>query len=195
MPSGWDKSTIVKGYVFAHFFCFLAAMAKWFLVSVYFMSMLICSAQKQAVSYEQQRFCTNLNKVLESGRQENFESLTDMNERQSSMLPVPGYSIRLAPFETVYVDKDNRFVGKTMENMDSLSGLKRLEELKPLVAYCLDSTWKWAEVFEDDSTTTFFKEFKQLRATGPQFSISLAMDVVAPKLYTINLYIRRNRQR
>ena len=150
------------------------------------------TSTERTAAYEQQRFCSNLNKVLESGRQENFESLTGMNERQSSMLPVPGYSIRLAPFKTVYVDKDSRFVGRTMENMDSLSATKRLEELKPLVAYCLDSTWKWSEVPGDDSTTAFFNEFKELRATNPQFTINLAMDIVVPKLYTVNLYIRRN---
>lgn len=149
------------------------------------------SAERTA-AYEQMKFCSNLDKVLESGRQENFESLTGMNDRQSTLLPVPGYSIRLAPFKTLYVDKDSRFVGKTNENLDSLSAINRLEELKPFVAYCLDSTWKWEEVMDDDSATVFFKEFKQLRAVSPQFTLNLAMVVVAPKLYSVNLYIRRN---
>lgn len=156
--------------------------------------LVVLSAAAQNAAYEQQKFCSNLNKVLESGRQENFESLTDMNEKQSTLLPVPGYSIRLKPFGIVYVDKDSRFVGKTNENLDSLSALKRLQEIKPLVANCLDSTWKWTEVMGDDSATVFFKEFKQLRATSPDFVLNIAMDVVAPNLYTINLYIRRNRR-
>lgn len=164
------------------------------MLSAYFLMTALC-ASAQNTAYEQQRFCTNLNKVLESGRQEDFESLTDMNERQSAALPVPGYSIRLAPFEIVYVDKDRRFVGKTNENLDSLSAINRLEQLKPLVANCLDSTWRWSEAMGDDGTTAFFKEFKQLRAIGPQFTISLAMDVVAHNLYTVNLYIRKNRRK
>mgnify|MGYP006155044341 FL=1 len=176
----------------------ISLMNRAFILLVWMFMAFGVSAQTGAermAAYEQQKFCSNLNKVLESGRQEDFESLTDMNERQSSVLPVPGYSIRLAPFDVVYVDKDRRFVGKTNENLDSLSAVKRLEQLKPLVANCLDSTWRWSEALGDDSTTVFFKEFKQLRAMGPEFTISLAMDVVAHNLYTVNLYIRKNRRK
>lgn len=177
---------------------YISCMNRAFILGLSMLLTLCACAQTAAermAAYEQQKFCSNLNKVLESGRQEDFESLTDMNERQSSALPVPGYSIRLAPFDVVYVDKDRRFVGKTNENLDSLSAVKRLEQLKPLVANCLDSTWRWSEALGDDSTTVFFKEFKQLRAMGPEFTISLAMDVVAHNLYTVNLYIRKNRRK
>ena len=177
---------------------YISLMNRAFVLGLSMLLALCASAQtgtERMAAYEQQKFCSNLNKVLESGRQENFESLTDMNERQSPALPVPGYSIRLAPFRVVYVDKDSRFVGKTNENLDSLSALKRMEEIKPLVAHCLDSTWHWTEMLGDDSSTVFFKEFKQLRAVGPEFTISLAMDQVAPRLYTVNLYIRKNRRK
>lgn len=177
---------------------YISCMNRAFILGLSMLLTLCACAQTAAermAAYEQQKFCSNLNKVLESGRQEDFESLTDMNERQSSALPVPGYSIRLAPFDVVYVDKDRRFVGKTNENLDSLSAVKRLEQLKPLVANCLDSTWRWSEALGDDSSTVFFKEFKQLRAIGPEFTISLAMDVVAHNLYTVNLYIRKNRRK
>lgn len=154
--------------------------------------LLSLAGHAQSASYEQQRFCTNLEKVLEDGRKENFESINGTNAKQSPFLIVPGYSIKLDPFGIIYVDKDNRFVGKTNQNFDSLSALKKLEELKPLVNYCLDSTmWYWISTEGDDSTTVFFKEEHQLQAHGAEFIISLAMDKVAAKLYTVNLYIKR----
>ncbi|MFN8300412.1 MAG: hypothetical protein U0T75_15025 [Chitinophagales bacterium] len=157
--------------------------------------LLSITVHAQSVSYEQQRFCTNLEKVLEDGRKENFESINGTGAKQSAFLVVPGYSIKLDPFGIIYVDKDNRFVGKTNQNFDSLSALKKLEELKPLVNYCLDSTmWYWTNEVGDDSTTVFFKEEQQLQAHGAEFIISLAVDKVAAKLYTVNLYIKRKRR-
>lgn len=153
-----------------------------------------CSLYAQTTNYQQQHFCKNLNKVLESGRKENFESITGMNERESAFLPVPGYSIHLQPFNTIYVDKDSRFVGKTGEEMDSLSAIKRLDELLALVGPCLDSTWQWREVYGNDSTTPFFKEIKELRAVTTDLELNIAMVLVAPNLYTANLYIRRKQR-
>lgn len=170
----------------------------------YFNALILCLAYvlacntvvAQTASYEQQKFCTNLEKVLEDGRKENFESINGTNAKQSPFLVVPGYSIKLEPFSVIYVDKDSRFVGKTNQNFDSLSALKKLEELRPFVGYCLDSTmWYWTELNGDDSTTVFFKEERQLQAHGAEFTISIAMDKVAPKLYTVNLYIVKRRRK
>jgi hypothetical protein len=144
---------------------------------------------------QQVNFCKGLKKVLESGRHENFESLQGMNETHNALVKIPGYTVNLDPFSITYVDKDNRFVGKTNENLDSLTALTKLEEYKALVNYCLDSTWTWVEQMGEDSTTTFFHEFKQLKAQSGQFTISLAMDIMVPKVYTVNLYIRKTRQR
>lgn len=149
----------------------------------------------QQPTYEQKRFCRNLEQVLEDGRQENFESLNGMSEKQSPLLPVPGYSIKLDPFGIIYVDKDHRFIGKTNQSFDSLSALQELEKLKEFTAYCLDTaTWHWSEKTGNDSATVFFTEEKQLIATGPEFIFSLAMDKVANKVYTVNLYIKRRRR-
>jgi len=145
----------------------------------------------QTNTYQQQYFSKNLNKVFESGRKENFESINGVNEKESAFLPVPGYSIHLQPFNTIYVDKDNRFVGKTGEEMDSLSAIKRLDELLALIGPCLDSTWQWREVYGNDSTTPFFKEIKELRAATADLELNIAMVQIAPNLYTANLYIRR----
>jgi hypothetical protein len=166
---------------------------KAFILTLSIISIQILFAQK-GTAYEQQRFCKNLNKVFEDGRKENFEAITGMNEKQSPLLPVPGYSINMDPFGTIYVDKDSRFVGKTNENLDSLGALEKLEEYRLFVSTCLDTTWKWSETMGDDSSTVFFKEFKEMRAITRDLNLALAMDVVAPKLYTVNLYVRRNKR-
>lgn len=178
-------------------FVFLFVLMRYAFTWLLFLGLVTVAARLQAqiTPYEQQRFCTNLEKVLEDGRKENFESINGTSARQSPFLVVPGYNIKLDPFGIIYVDKDNRFVGKTNQNFDSLSALKKLEELKPVVNYCLDSTmWYWTAVAGDDSTTVFFKEEHQLQAHGAEFIISLAMDKVAAKLYTVNLYIKRKRR-
>ncbi len=151
----------------------------------------------QQPNYEQIRFCKNLNKVFEDGRKENFESLSigAGGETHNALVKVPGYSVNLNPFDIYYVDKDNRFVAKTNENMDSLAALRKLEEYKAFIGYCLDSTWKWSEVTGDDSSTVFFHEIKELKAVCPDLHIIIAMDLTVPRLYQVNLYIRRNKQR
>jgi hypothetical protein len=154
-----------------------------------------CHALAQNTDAIHQQFCTNLYKVLESGRRENFESLNGTLVKQSPLLPVPGYSIKLEPFPITYVDKDRRFVGKTNQNFDSLSALRKADELKDYIKYCMDSTqWTWSEAWGDDSTTVFFKELKQLKANETMFTIAIAVDAVAPKVYNVNLYIKRNRR-
>lgn len=154
----------------------------------------LCSFS-QSVSYTQQNFCKNLNKVFELGRNDNFESYDGTMVKQSALLPVPGYSIKLEGFPINYVDKDYRFVAKTSENLDSLSALKKLEELKLFVDFCLDTIqWKkWDEVNGDDSTTVFFKEFKEARAVTKDLTLNLAIIIAAPRVYSVVMYIKRKR--
>lgn len=154
----------------------------------------ICS-YGQNVSYKQQNFCRNLNKVFELGRNDNFESYDGTTVKQSPLLPVPGYSIKLEDFPINYADKDQRFVAKTNLNLDSLSALAKLEELKGFVGYCLDTIqWvKWNETTGDDSTTVFFKELKQAQTRCRDMNLALAIVTVAPKLYTVVLYVKRRR--
>lgn len=149
----------------------------------------------QSVSYKQQNFCRNLNKVFELGRQDNFDSYDGTVVKQSPLLPVPGYSIKLDDFPINYADKDNRFVAKTNLNLDSLSAINKLEELKGFVGYCLDTVqWaKWNEVPGDDSTTVFLKELKQAKTNCRDLNLALAIVSVAPKLYSVVLYVKRRR--
>lgn len=149
----------------------------------------------QNTSYKQQNFCRNLNKVFELGRNDNFESYDGTIVKQSPLLPVPGYSIKLEDFPINYADKDQRFVAKTNLNLDSLSALAKLEELKGFVGYCLDTVqWAvWTEVTGDDNTTVFFKELKQAQTHCRDMNLALAIVTVAPKLYTVVLYVKRRR--
>lgn len=149
----------------------------------------------QNVSYRQQNFCRNLNKVFELGRNDNFESYDGTTVKQSPLLPVPGYAIKLEEFPITYADKDRRFVAKTNLNLDSLSALVKLEELKGFVGYCLDTVqWaKWNEAPGDDSSTVFFKELKQAKTNCRDMDLALAIVTVAPKLYTVVLYVKRRR--
>lgn len=159
------------------------------------LSLLAICVSAQTPGVQQVNFCKNLYKVFESGRHENFESLQGMNETHNALVKIPGYTVNLDPFSITYVDKDNRFVGKTNENLDSLTALAKLEEYKAFVAHCLDSTWKWSQQMGDDSATVFFKEHLQYKAQSAPFTLSLAMDILTPKLYTINLYIIKARKR
>ena len=154
-----------------------------------------CYCFSQTAIYVQQNFCKNLNKVFELGRQDNFDSYDGTMVKQSSLLPVPGYAIKLEGFAINYADKDHRFVAKTNENLDSLSAMQKLEELKLFVGNCLDSAqWnKWTEVNGDDSTTVFLKEFKEARAITKDLTLTLAVLTVAPKIYSLALYVKRTR--
>lgn len=154
-----------------------------------------CFCPAQPTGYAQQNFCNNLNKVFELGRKDNFESYDGTMVKQSPFLQVPGYSIKLDDFPITYADKDSRFVAKTNLNLDSLSALIKLEELKSLVGYCLDTLkWKkWEEVNGDDATTVFFKEFKEVKAVSNDLTLNFAITIAAPKVYSIVMFIKRKR--
>lgn len=149
----------------------------------------------QTTDYEQVKFCTNLNRVFESGRVENFESLTGLDAKQSAFLQVPGPKIKLQNFPVLYVDKDSRFVGKTNQNFDSLSAIARASELKAYITPCLDSTqWFWLDFTGDDSTTVFFKEDYEWQAISKELTLTLATVRISEKVFTVNMYIKRNRK-
>jgi hypothetical protein len=164
----------------------------FFTIVIFFHSPLF----SQTTDYEHQKFCKNLNKVFELGRKDNFDSYDGTMVKESPFLPVPGYSIKLDEFAVNYVDKNQRFVAKTNLNMDSLSALQKLEELKTYVAFCLDSTqWtKWMESEGDDSTTVFFKELKEARSEAKDMELVLAVTLAAPKVFTVNMYVKRRKQ-
>ncbi|MDB5282419.1 MAG: hypothetical protein JWO06_1494 [Bacteroidota bacterium] len=167
-------------------------MMKTFFVTALIFSSVVAFAQKDTP--EQRNFCVSLNKILESGRMENFESLRGSG-KQSSLVPVPGYNISVERFPITYVDKDSRFVAKTGLNFDSLTAIKKLDEYKAFVNFCLDSVqWPWSETTGDDSTTVFFKELKEYRATQNMFTLTLAITQVGTKVYSINMYIRKNKR-
>lgn len=160
-----------------------------------FYCLLLCGAYAQNAAYHHQKFCNTLNKVFESGRVENFESLVGMNSKQSPFLQVPGPNVKLEPFPVLYIDKDNRFVGKTNENLDSLLAIKKLEELKEYISVCLDSTqWVWVDFKGDDPTTVFFTENYEWQAISRELTLTLASVKVSEKVYTANMYIRRNKK-
>ena len=148
-----------------------------------------------AQNKEQEQLCTGLKKIFESGIQENFESITGMNDKQSPVLKVPGNSIHLPQFPTIYVDKDNRLVGRHGENYDSLTALKVLTDFLPFFGNCFDTAnWKpWTEIAGDDLTTVFFKEEKEFSTSSKELNLTLAMVRVANKVYDINLYIKRKK--
>jgi hypothetical protein len=139
-------------------------------------------------------FCKNLNKVFELVRTNNLDAYDVTFVKQSPFLAVPGNSIQLERFPVTYVDKDERFVAKTNLNLDSLSASQTLEEFRSYVGYCLDSSWyKWDEMLGDDSYTPFFKELKQSGAYTSNINLRLAIISVAPKVYSINMYITRRK--
>ena len=160
----------------------------------FFVSLSLYSSSQNAV-YVQQNFCNSLKKVFELGVKDNFESYDGTLVKQSPFLPVPGYSIKLEGFAVNFADKDHRFVAKTNLNMDSVSAMKKLEEMKYSVEYCLDTTiWsRWSDIGGDDSTTVFFKEIAQSVAFSKQLNVTLSVVSVANKVYSINLYVRRRR--
>ncbi|MES2619967.1 MAG: hypothetical protein V4615_03875 [Bacteroidota bacterium] len=162
-----------------------------FLFSISFAELLF----SQNTAYIQEKFCKNLHKVFELGRQDNFESYDGTMVKQSPFLQVPGYSIKLDEFAVNYADKDHRFVAKTNVSMDSLSALQELERLKPIIGFCLDSVqWsKWAGASGDDSTTLFFKELKVVKTQTKDLELKLAVVIAAAKVYTVNMYVKRRR--
>jgi hypothetical protein len=164
---------------------------KYFLLLLFIYSM--HAGHTQSAAYLQAQFCQNLNKVLESGRMENFESLQGVRVKQSPMLQVPGYAVKLPGFPVVYVDKDSRFVGKTLLNMDSASAQLKLRELKGFVGHCLDSLqWsKWDDRPGNDSTTLFFTEEHISRTVSRDFYLDLAVVMATDKVRTVQLYIRK----
>lgn len=140
----------------------------------------------------QKSFCSNLNKVIESGVYENFESVSASNVKQSPFLAVPGNAVKLPGFPVTYVDKDNRFIAKTNMNTDSLGAIAMLDSLRMQVANCLDSTWQWQSILlENDSSTIFFKEIRYYLAQSPQLRLQVAMTEAARNVYTCVLYMRR----
>lgn len=150
----------------------------------------------QSPNYEHVKFCTNLSRVFESGRVENFESLIGLDAKQSAFLQVPGPRIKLENFPVLYVDKDSRFVGKTNQNFDSLSAINRASKLKAYITPCLDSIqWFWLDFTGDDSTTVFFKEDYEWQAISKELTLTVATVRLTEKVYSVNLYIVRNRKR
>jgi len=143
----------------------------------------------------QESICKNLNKIFELGRQDNFDSYDGTMVKQSPFLPVPGYSIKLDLFPVTYADKDHRFVGKTNENLDSLSALKKMEELKTSIGFCLDTLqWnKWHETKGDDSTTLFFHELIETKTECRDLILTVAVVNLAPKIFSVNLFVRRKK--
>lgn len=136
-----------------------------------------------------------MSKIFESGRIENFESLAGMNSKQSPFLQVPGPNIKLDGFPVVYVDKDSRFVGKTNLNMDSVSAIKKVDELKAYFSSCLDSSqWFWLDFQGDDSSTVFFKEAFYWQSVSKDLTLTLAAVNASGNSYSANLYIRRNKR-
>lgn len=152
-------------------------------------------AFSQTANKEEPEFCHHLHKIIDSGRKDNFESVMASSNQVSPFLKMPGQSLHLEKFPIYYIDKDSRFVGKNNLNYDTLSALKKLEELKEFVGVCLDSAqWTWLDFDGEDSTTVFFHEVKEIMAISKELTLTLAMVEVAPKEYSIDLYIRRNRR-
>ncbi len=149
----------------------------------------------QSASVAQQNLCKSLDKVFELGIKDNFDSYDATFTKQSAFLVVPGYAIKFDEFPITYADKDNRFVAKTNLNLDSLSALKKLEELQTLVGVCLDSVkWaKWEEVNGDDAFTAFFKELKQARAISNELTLNIAVTIAAPKVYSVVMYVKQRK--
>lgn len=139
-------------------------------------------------------FCNNLHKIIELGTKDNFDSYDGTLVKQSAFLPVPGYAIKLDGFAVNYVDKDNRFVAKTNLNLDSASAVTKIQDLINLIDNCLDSTWGYRyQVDGDDLNTLFFKESLQSIRSSPTLDLSIAVVFASPKIYSVNLYIRRRR--
>lgn len=164
-------------------------------ITVIVLSIVLLPVFSQNATYERQKFCNALSKIFESGRVENFESLAGMNSKQSPFLQVPGPNIKLEGFPVLYVDKDSRFVGKTNLNMDSVSALKKVDELKAYISSCLDSSqWFWLDFQGDDSSTVFFKEVFYWQSVSKDLTLTLSAVNASGNSYSANLYIRRNKR-
>lgn len=153
-----------------------------------------CGLSQQIALKEE--FCNNLNEVLERGRRNDFESLKTAMFKTVPMMDSHQPDLKLPGFPKLAIDKDERFVAKTLVSADSIGAIIKLDELKVYVASCLDSSkWTWWEQNGDDSTTAFFKEFKELCASDGIITITLAMVFVGENVYTDNMYIRKNRSK
>jgi len=151
-----------------------------------------CGLSQQTALKEE--FCNNLNEVLERGRRDDFESLKMAMLKIVPMMETHQPNLKLPGFPKLAIDKDDRFVAETLASADSFGAIKKLDELKPYVSSCLDSNkWYWQERYGDDSTTAFFKEFKEIYASDGVVTITLAMVLVGDNVYSDNMYIRKNR--
>lgn len=146
----------------------------------------------QAQPAIQKSFCSNLNKVMQSGVYDNFESVSASTVKQSPFLAVPGSPVKLPGFPVTYVDKDQRFVAKTNVNTDSLGAIVLLDSLRMQAAACMDSSWQWESIFlQNDSSTLFFNEIRYYQAQSPQLRLQVAMVEAARNVYTCVMYVRR----
>lgn len=148
----------------------------------------------QSTVQEQNSFCSALMTVMESGRQDNFESIGHSRTKASAFLAVPVAPAKIPRFPVTYVDKDSRFVAKSNVTYDSLSAIQELEVLKEFVGTCLDTAkWeKWNTEIGDDASTPFFIEFHRAEARSAEFLLTLAMVKTGTKTYTINLFLKRS---
>lgn len=166
-------------------------MNKLYVFFVFYLLFVIALAQLPP-DVEKAKFCKGMKQVLESGRHENFESITGA-EKQSSWLPVPGYTIHLPRFPIIYVDKDSRFVAKTNINMDSLTAAAQLLSYRDYVMQCLDTAeWKPGEIITGDiAETPFFTEHQVYPVISKEFKLHVANVRLTDKVYSILFYIRR----
>lgn len=169
---------------------FIRTMKKMLVVVIVFTSQVVIAQNAQVV---QAKFCNALYKVFELGIKDNFDAYDGTFVKQSPMMPVPVYGIQLEKFPVNYADKDNRFVAKTNLNLDSLSAEQTFGEMKTFTGRCLDTiNWqKWTEQWGDEPSTVFMKEFKAAKAFSKELELTLAIVSIAPKLYTVNLYVKR----
>lgn len=156
--------------------------------------LLSAKLQAQRLNYEHDKFCKQLWKVFESGRIENFESITGTNAKQSPFLQVPGYNIHLPGYSIIYVDKDSRFVAKNNRSIDSLTAAQQIDSLKNYVNACLDTFWKWQPVAEwDDPQTAFFTEVRYYRAYSKELELTLAMVRVSTTAFSNHILVKRRK--
>jgi hypothetical protein len=169
------------------------SFSKWRAIFLLQLSLSV-SIFAQSTVQEQNSFCSALMNVLESGRQDNFESIGHSRTKASAFLAVPVAPAKIPRFPVTYVDKDSRFVAKSNVTYDSLSAIQELEVLKEFVGTCLDTAkWeKWNTEIGDDASTLFFIEFHRAEARSAEFLLTLAMVKTGTKTYTINLFLKRS---
>jgi hypothetical protein len=79
--------------------------------------------------------------------------------------------------------------------MDSVSAIKKVDELKTYISSCLDSSqWFWLDFQGDDSSTVFFKEVFYWQSVSKDLTLTLAAVNASGNSYSANLYIRRNKR-